>query len=256
MCNYRVAGLSDDATIAELAALAFEQSSRPQTVLMLYNLGTMFLMTQRPISAEKWLRAALRYDPELVVAHQNLASILELDGNKAEAQYHRDQAYRRQNVFIDAVVAPTVLVLCAAATGNVPIDFLLPVAAITRIKWIMDYAVLEQSDHFPTYDLVFNAIGDQDVTARSSAVVTVLGPAAMQVLRAIGQRLNLDYCGVDFSLLEDGRILLFETNATMLAHPEQFHTTLHYKNCYVQRILDAFACMMPRRIDASNCVGQ
>jgi glutathione synthase/RimK-type ligase-like ATP-grasp enzyme len=77
----------------------------------------------------------------------------------------------------------------------------------------------------------------------------VLGPLAMQALRAIGQRMNLDFCGIDFSLLEDGRILLFEANATMLVHLEQFHAALRFKNPYVQRILDAFDRMLNRRVE-------
>ena len=81
---------------------------------------------------------------------------------------------------------------------------------------------------------------------------TVLGAAAMQALRAIGQRMNLDFCGIDFSLLEDGRILLFEANATMLVHLEQFHAALQFRNPYVQRILDAFDRMLDRRAEVSR----
>ncbi len=75
--GYRAAGMPDDANTAEMAALAFEQRS----ALMLYNIGTSFLMTQRPTQAVQWYRAALRIDADLVAAHQNLASILELHGS-------------------------------------------------------------------------------------------------------------------------------------------------------------------------------
>jgi tetratricopeptide (TPR) repeat protein len=406
--GFQAAGLRNESIAAEMAALAFEQHS----ALMLYNLGTSYLMTQRPAPAEKWYRAALRIDPELVAAHQNLASILEvdgIDGHKAQAQYHRDQAYRRQSLFVDIAEAPkrTVLVLCAAGTGNVPFDFLLPRATTHRIKWVMDYASAEQADRLPPYDIVFNAIGDQDVTQRSHDVVerflsrcekpvlnvpgaiartsrelipellknidqvlvpravrlqrsengaldarelmacgirppllvrpagshggdrlqllettsalarldlpdqdcyasayhdyrsadgyyrkyrvifvdrqpfpyhlaisehwqvhyvtadmlphrwkrdeerrflndpaAVMGAEAMQALRVIGQRLDLDFCGVDFSILADGRILIFEANATMLVHLEEFHAALQFKNPYVQQILDAFDAML------------
>lgn len=403
---YRAAGLEQEAVTAEMAVLAFEQ----QSALMLYNLATSFLMTQRPAFAEKWYRAALRLDPQLVVAHQNLASILEVKGDAEQAQYHRDQAYRRQNLFIDQAAQPkrTVLILCAAATGNVPFDFLLPSATTTRIKWVMDYASAEQIDSLPDYDIVFNAIGDQDVTVGSRDIVerfissckkpvlnlpqavaqtsrenmpallqgidhlltppavrlvadadmvarirnselslpllvrptgshggaglqllehpaalgslvlpsvdhyvsvfhdyrspdgfyrkyrvifvdrqpfpyhlaisqqwlvhyvsadmlpypwkreeeerflsdpvAVLGQAAMQALCAIGKRIDLDFCGIDFSVLPDGRILLFEANATMLVHTEQFYPELQFKNPYVQRILDAFDAMLHMRV--------
>jgi tetratricopeptide (TPR) repeat protein len=399
----RSAGMEAEAAAAEMAAIALEQRSS----LMLYNLATFYLMTKRPALAEKWYRATLRIDPELVMAHQNLASILELQGRKALAQYHRNQAYGRQCLFVDDAEAPkrSVLILCAAATGNVPFDFLLPQHSTKRIKLVLEYASDEQIDMLPPHDLVFNAIGDQDVTARSedamkrflrrserplfnhpdaiartarelipallqdiehvvvpptarlhrpgkgelaraligngmrpplllrpagshgghglqlieSAIAliepavdqdyyaspyheyrsedgyyrkyrvifvdrqpfpyhlaisphwqvhyatadmlphrwkrdeeqrflqepaAVLGETAMHALRMIGQKLDLDFCGIDFSLLPDGRILVFEANATMLVHLEQFHACLAFKNSYVQRILDAFDAML------------
>lgn len=403
--GFKAAGLQNEAIAAEMAVLALEQHS----ALMLYNLATSYLMTQRPALAEKWYRTALRIDPELVVAHQNLASILEVDGRKALAQYHRDQAYRRQCLFVDIAETPrrTVLVLCAAGTGNVPFDFLLPRATTHRIKWVMEYADAVQADQLPPYDIVFNAIGDQDVTERSHDSVQqflsscrkqvlnapdkiartsrelipdllkdidqvlvpravrlhwpengaiavrelmgsgilppllvrpigshggdglklletrealagldltdqdlyvsayhdyrcadgwyrkyrvifvdrqpfpyhlaisehwqvhyttadmlphqwkhdeehrfledpagVLSAGAMHALRVIGQRLDLDFCGVDFSVLPDGRLLIFEANATMLVHLEEHHTALKFKNPYVQQILDAFDAML------------
>ena len=49
-------------------------------------------------------------------------------------------------------------------------------------------------------------------------------------IQHVGQALDLDYGGLDFSILEDGRVLVFETNATMLVHPEdpagEFASTL------------------------------
>jgi len=105
--------------------------------------------------------------------------------------------------------------------------------------------------HYANADMLAHAwklAEEQRFLDDSSAV---LGESAMQVLREIGQRLNLDFCGIDFSMLEDGRILLFEANATMLVHLEQFHPALAFKNPYVQRILDAFECMLQSRIDHS-----
>jgi tetratricopeptide (TPR) repeat protein len=407
VAGYKAADMHAEAVAAEMAALALEQHS----ALMLYNLATSYLMTQRPVLADKWYRAALRVDPELVMAHQNLASILEVGGHRAQAQYHRDQAYRRQCLFIDIAEAPkrTVLVLCAAGPGNVPFDFLLPRATTHRIKWVMEYASSEQCNQLPPYDIVFNAIGDQDVTQRSRNAVqrflnqcrkpvlnmpdaiartsrelipdllknipqvlvpqavrlqrpengvqavldlhdsglrppllvrpsgshggdrlqllqtqealeslelpdsdyyasayhdyrsadgyyrkyrvifidrqpfpyhlaiseywqvhyvtadmlphqwkrdeeqhflddpaAALGADAMHALGVIGQRLDLDFCGVDFSLLPDGRILVFEANATMLVHLEEYHALLKFKNPYVQQILDGFDAMLSR----------
>ncbi|HTX50235.1 MAG TPA: tetratricopeptide repeat protein [Caulobacteraceae bacterium] len=77
-----------------------------------------------------------------------------------------------------------------------------------------------------------------------------LGPLAMGAIRAAGARLDLDFCGIDFSVLPDGRVLLFEANATMLVHREPAEGPLAYKNAYVERIVDAFQAMLIRA--ASN----
>jgi hypothetical protein len=78
--------------------------------------------------------------------------------------------------------------------------------------------------------------------------VSALGGAAWQALESMGQRLNLDFGGVDFSILPDGKLLLFEANATMLVHPETYSKELKFKNVFVQRILDAFDQLLDRRI--------
>jgi glutathione synthase/RimK-type ligase-like ATP-grasp enzyme len=66
------------------------------------------------------------------------------------------------------------------------------------------------------------------------------GERAFAVLAAIARRMDLDYCGIDFSLLPDGRVLLFEANATMLVHPEAEDGVTARKNPYVARIFTAF----------------
>jgi hypothetical protein len=43
-----------------------------------------------------------------------------------------------------------------------------------------------------------------------------LGPEKERVIRAIFERAGLDFAGIDFSILPDGRIVLFECNACML----------------------------------------
>jgi hypothetical protein len=397
----RVDGQDSAANEAELAAIALAQ----RNALIFYNLGTLYMMTQRSTLAVKWFRLALEIDPLMVEAHQNLASVLELDGNSAEAQHHRDQAYRRQSLFIDdaPTAIRTVLILCTAGTGNTPFDFLLPQPRNRRIRWMMEYATLDQLSEMPAYDIVFNAIGDQDVvasshdrvkrflamcdqpvinlperiahttrdqtpallkdiprilvplTARSAsgqlqdseispplllrpvgshggrgqqlladsaALATAeidgatemyvsayydyrsddgyyrkyrvifidgqpypyhlaisehwqvhyvnadmlqhpwkldeeqrfltdpeqaLGADGIKALKSVGQRMGLDYFGIDFSVMPDGRILIFEANATMLVHTESFHQQLKFKNSYVQKIIDAFDTLLVRR---------
>ena len=70
-----------------------------------------------------------------------------------------------------------------------------------------------------------------------------LGEAAWAAVAAIGRRLDLDYAGLDFSILPDGRVLVFEANATMLVHPEA-EGPLARKNPYVERITSAFQALV------------
>lgn len=71
-----------------------------------------------------------------------------------------------------------------------------------------------------------------------------IGMRAMAAVRAIGRRLDLDYAGLDFTVLPDGQVMVFEANATMLVHPEAPTSPFVHKNPYVQSILDAFQAML------------
>jgi tetratricopeptide (TPR) repeat protein len=68
----------------------------------------------------------------------------------------------------------------------------------------------------------------------------VLGGNAMEALKAIGCALDLDYCGIDFSLLPDGTLLVFEANPTMLVHFEPDDGRFELKNRCVEAIRVAF----------------
>ncbi|MGC9271281.1 tetratricopeptide repeat protein [Acidiphilium sp.] len=74
-----------------------------------------------------------------------------------------------------------------------------------------------------------------------------LGERGLAAVTAIGARLDLDYAGIDFSLLPDGRVLVFEANATMLVHPET-EPMFAYKNPAVTRILTAVDRMVTDRL--------
>jgi hypothetical protein len=73
-----------------------------------------------------------------------------------------------------------------------------------------------------------------------------LGSKAMAALTAIGQRLDLDYAGIDFSILPDGRVLVFEANATMLVHLRDSAEDFPYKHAAVPAIFTAFDAMLDR----------
>jgi tetratricopeptide (TPR) repeat protein len=71
-----------------------------------------------------------------------------------------------------------------------------------------------------------------------------LGGLAYDAIVAIGRTLDLDFCGIDFAVLPDGRILVFEANATMLIHPEKATGPLAIKNIVAQQIIDAMGQLM------------
>ena len=73
-----------------------------------------------------------------------------------------------------------------------------------------------------------------------------IGARAWAAIAAIGRRLDLDYGGIDFSVLPDGRAVVFEANAAMLVHSEADDGPLAHKNLFVATILDAFADMLAR----------
>ena len=71
-----------------------------------------------------------------------------------------------------------------------------------------------------------------------------IGARAMRAVEEVGRRMDLDYGGLDFSVLPDGRVLVFEANATMLVHPEAEDGLLAHKNPAVQAILTAFQALV------------
>ena len=74
----------------------------------------------------------------------------------------------------------------------------------------------------------------------------VLGPLAMSALAAIERALGLDYGGADFALTPDGRVLLFEANATMAIVPVPQGEIWDYRRQTVGRALDAVRSLMVR----------
>ena len=100
------------------------------------------------------------------------------------------------------------------------------------------------SDHWMVH---YDASGSGDDTQRRTEELRFLGdpagflgPRAWAAVTRIGERLDLDFCGLDFGVLPDGRVLVFEANATMLVHPEDEAGPLAAKNPAVSRIIDAF----------------
>jgi hypothetical protein len=80
----------------------------------------------------------------------------------------------------------------------------------------------------------------------AGAAARAIGARAMAALGAIAARLARASAGTDFSVLPDGRVLVFEANATMLVHPET-DAMFAYKNEAVAVILAAVDRMIAQR---------
>ena len=64
----------------------------------------------------------------------------------------------------------------------------------------------------------------------------VLGAPAMAALERLSVAIGLDYGGIDFGLNQDGEILLFEVNATMVAEQPDEDPCWNYRRAAVERI--------------------
>lgn len=117
--------------------------------------------------------------------------------------------------------------------GGVPFPYHLAIAP----HWMVHYASAEMPGH--AWKLAEEAAFLADWRS-------ALGSIAATALAAIGQALGLDFCGVDFTLLPDGRVLVFEANATMLVHPEAPDGPLAFKNEAVTAITQAVRAMLSR----------
>lgn len=388
----------------ELAELSYQQAIflRPDSVEAHCNLAILYSLWQRNDLAEEWYRRAQALKPDHVTTNRNLAAILANDGRLAEARKYMDIAYRQKNWFLEQRydVHRTVLILLSSERGNVPVEHLFPHENNNTIEWIVEYDANPAQPDLPHYDLVFNAMGEPDMTscftgqvqqfiqhcakpvlnlpesvartARDRAFelfgsvddlvlpnvwrwdidaalptglvwpllarpagshggegltrvndvleldrlrqayagralylnawheyrsedgfyrkyrmvfidgkpfpyhlaistrwmvhyatadmlvdwkleeerrfldnpIAVLGSRGMAVMQAIGRRMGLAFAGADVALLPDGRVLLFEANATMLVHPEREQEKLLFKNKYVDRIYAAFDALL------------
>jgi glutathione synthase/RimK-type ligase-like ATP-grasp enzyme len=100
-----------------------------------------------------------------------------------------------------------------------------------------------------------SAMADRpDLRAEEAAFLAdmpkALGPRAMAALRAIQDRLGLDYAGVDFALSRDGALLFFEANATMTITPPETDPIWTYRRAPIARALAAARTMLLRRAGA------
>jgi hypothetical protein len=72
-----------------------------------------------------------------------------------------------------------------------------------------------------------------------SDMSSVIGPVAMAALQRVQATLGLDYGGIDFAVAADGRLMLFEANATMILAPPAAGAKWDYRRPAFERARNA-----------------
>ncbi len=76
----------------------------------------------------------------------------------------------------------------------------------------------------------------------------VFGPKAAATVEQVAQNMDLDYGGLDCSLLPSGEVLFFEANANMLLHIDDQEVGFPFKNQAVSNIRDAMSRLVRSRV--------
>ncbi len=104
----------------------------------------------------------------------------------------------------------------------------------------------------------YNAQMDRDHWKRAEEarfledIGQVFPPKALDALRALGERIGLDYFGLDCGLLPDGRVVVFEVETGMIVHDLDPPDLYPYKPAAVRRIRQATERMIDARV-ARGC---
>ena len=103
--------------------------------------------------------------------------------------------------------------------------------------------------HYFTADMEQNPRHRDEDAAFLSDPRKVIGSRAYSALERISETLDLEYAGIDFSLDADGRLVLFEANATMIVQPPPPDERWDYRRRPVERIIGAVQSMLKERVD-------
>jgi tetratricopeptide (TPR) repeat protein len=98
--------------------------------------------------------------------------------------------------------------------------------------------------HYFTAQTANDAAYRKEERAFLEEMPRVLGPSAMRALREIASLLGLDYGGIDFALDRDGRVVVFEANATMRITAVDDDAASAYRKAASDRIADAVRAML------------
>ena len=102
--------------------------------------------------------------------------------------------------------------------------------------------------HYFSADMTENAANRAEDERFLADMHATLGPVAIAALERIEQALGLDYAGIDFAVDAQGRVLLFEANATMVVAQPGADARWDYRRPAVAAILNAFKDMVLERV--------
>ncbi len=114
----------------------------------------------------------------------------------------------------------------------------LPLHLAISAEWKVHYFSADMSERADHRAIEADYLADLPAT---------LGPRATAALARISATLGLDYGGIDFTLDDTGRVVVFEANATMVVVPPGADERWAYKRAPVERILAAARGLIPAR---------
>jgi tetratricopeptide (TPR) repeat protein len=103
--------------------------------------------------------------------------------------------------------------------------------------------------HHVNTDMANQVWMQQEEAAFLNDPARIFNAAHYRSLRAIQQRIGLEYFGIDCGLDANGYLVVFEVNASMLVHDD--NREFPYKDPAVQRIKTAFDAMLAKRAIAN-----
>jgi hypothetical protein len=104
--------------------------------------------------------------------------------------------------------------------------------------------------HHINTDMAHQPWMQQEEAAFLNDSAAVFGPAQMQALQTIRERVGLDYFGIDCGLDASGNVVVFEVNASMLVHAR--NEGFSYKDPAVRRIKLAYDAMLRKMVKSSG----
>lgn len=140
------------------------------------NLANLLLSAGEPAAARSHYEAALALAPDHEEAHRGFANLLTELGDHVAAETHRRAAYRTGAIVAQPYRGESpgipLLLLVSAVGGNVPTRFLIDDRLYRVTVLAAEYA--DPMARLPPHRLIFNTIGDPDLSPRACVVAQQL----------------------------------------------------------------------------------